>query len=48
MVFQIGVVHHIVHEAGGVRHTSGIGGRVGTVQGEVEMEVGEVFRRKYD
>lgn len=43
VVFQVGVVHHIMHETSGIRYASRIGGGVGTVQGEVEMKVGEVF-----
>ena len=42
MVFQIGVEHHLVHETCRIGDACRIGGGVGTVQGEVEMEVGEV------
>ena len=40
MILQVGVVHHLMNEACGVLHACGIGSRVGTVEGEVEMEVG--------
>ena len=42
MVFQVGVVHHVVYEARGVGHTRGVSRRVGTVEGQVEVEVGVV------
>ena len=43
MVFQIDFVHHIVHKTSGILHALGIGGRVGTVKGEMEMEVRKIL-----
>ena len=43
MVFQVGVVHHLMHEACGVFHACGIGCGIGTVESQVEMEVGEIL-----
>ena len=43
MVLQIGVEHHLVYEARSIFHTSGIGCGIGTVEGEVEVEVLELL-----
>lgn len=43
VVFEVGVVDYLVDEAGGVFHAGGIGSGVGTVEGKVELEVGEFF-----
>ncbi len=40
MVLEVGVEHYLVHEAGCVLHSGGIGGGVGAVECQVEMEVG--------
>ena len=43
MVLEVGVVHHVVDEAGGVGYASFVGCWVGTVEGQMEVEVGEVL-----
>ena len=43
MILEIGVEHHLMHEACSVRDACRIGSGVGAVSGQVEMEVGEVF-----
>ena len=43
VVLEVGVVHDLVDEAGGIGHAGGIGSGVGPVEGEVEVEVGEVL-----
>ena len=43
MVLEVGLVHHVVDEAGGVLHAGGVGGRVRTVEGQGEVEVRELL-----
>jgi len=43
VVAEVGVVHDLVDEAWGVGHTGCVGGWVWAVEGEVEVEVGEVL-----
>ncbi len=43
MVLEVGLVHHVVYETGGVLHACSIGCGVGTVQGQVEVEVRELL-----
>ena len=40
MILEVGVVQDVVNESSGVLHACGIGGRIGSVEGEVEGEVG--------
>ncbi len=40
MVLEICLIDHLMHESGGVLYTCGISRRVGTVEGEMEFEVG--------
>ena len=41
VVLEICVVHHFMHKSRGVSHTCSIGSRVGTIQSQMELEVGE-------
>lgn len=43
VIVEVSIEDDLVHEAGGVLHAGSVGGRVGPVQRQVEMEVGEVF-----
>ena len=43
MVLEIGVEHHLMDKASRVGDACCIGNWIGAVQGQVEMEVGEVF-----
>ena len=40
VVLEVCLVHHVVDEARGVLHAGCVGGRVGPVEGQVEVEVG--------
>ncbi len=48
VIFQIGFIHHLVYESHGVRHTGFVGLGVGTIQREVEMEVGIFFFQRME
>ena len=43
VVLEVGVVHHLMDETRGVGDTGGVGGGVGTVEGQVEVEVREIL-----
>ena len=43
VVFEVGLEHHLVYEAGGVGNTCLISCRIRTVEGKVEMEIGELL-----
>ena len=43
MVLEVGVVHHVVDEAGCVGYAGFVGCGVGTVESQMEVEVGEVL-----
>ena len=43
MLLEVGLIHHIVHEACGVLHAGSICCRVRTVKGKVELEVRELL-----
>ena len=39
MIFQIRLVHHVMHESGGILHSGRIGCGIGTVERQMEREV---------
>ena len=43
MVFQIFLIHHLMHKSRCVFHVCGIGFRVGTIKRKIEFEIGELF-----
>ena len=43
VVLEVGVVHHVVDEACGVGYASFVGSGNGTIEGQMEVEVGEVL-----
>ena len=43
MIFEIGVVDHLMDEARGIGNSDFIGDRIGTVERKMELEVGEFF-----
>ena len=43
VVLEVGLVHDVVDEAWGVGYASFVGSGVGTVEGEMEVEVGEIL-----
>ncbi len=43
VVLEVGLVHNVVDEAGGVGYAGFVGCWVGTVEGQMEVEVGEVL-----
>jgi hypothetical protein len=53
MILQISIIHDLMHKTGSVLHAGSIRLRVGTIQGQMKMEIGiflfqvpEIFKEK--